>query len=266
MTSAKKREKKKQETAPEKASRGLVIQKNELSRNLRYADRFSVLLPAEKKTVLYLVSRINKGDTAFVPVRLKYTELAKIIRFGTRGGRQAAGFRRYVEQLSLKKFWVAGADGSGSFREYTSWIENPKIYEDGTVELCLNRSLAPYLLDAERSPFTMCRFGYIMNLMKKHSIDLYLYFKSIENCGRWETFPECLSGLLGTSSYDRFSDFEERVLAPSVDEINEKTDICVDYDVVRSGRRVESVCFTVRGHKNLLYLQEGAPLPQAGAC
>lgn len=59
-----------------------------------------------------------------------------------------------------------------------------------------------------------------------------------------------LTGTQNKKSYHNFAKFNQAVLTPAIDEINEKTDIEVAYELKRQGIKVISVKFNIKKNKN----------------
>lgn len=223
-----------------------ILQSNLLSQKIDYfhdagIDEFNHLCPKEKKIVLYLCSLVKKEDTAFRPVRMKISEWCRVINAPVTGGNEYRSFKDLLKQLASKKFWVPYRDTSIIC---SSWIEEP-IMDEATHEatLQLNEHMARYFLHVT-SPFTMFKYGYVVQLKLKYSIDLYIFFKSIQNMPSWSVGPEFFHRLLGPK-YCKCSDLERRVLIPVIREINQKTDIQVQYHIIRQGKALQQVVFSV---------------------
>lgn len=107
---------------------------------------------------------------------------------------------------------------------------------------------------AKRLFFNIEKFGYIrynlentMAMKSKYSISLYQYLKA--DCFRinWKVEIDRLRGSIlhcDAQNYkNHFSDFNEKVLKPSVNEINKKSDLMVEYSTIFSSGRVIEIGF-----------------------
>jgi len=83
-----------------------------------------------------------------------------------------------------------------------------------------------------------------IKLRSKHSQILYRFLKKHGNI---TVTVEELQSVFGIS-YKRFRDFSQRVFYPAVEEINDKTDIFVDFKFKKKGRggKIEAVSFEVK--------------------
>ena len=95
---------------------------------------------------------------------------------------------------------------------------------------------------------------HLFKLSNGQAIKLYPFFKSWASKGKYTTYEKGnKSGLqifkeqfgFNSNGYTRFANFENKVLKPSITEINEKTDITVEYEI--TGSNLESVRPRVKG-------------------
>ncbi|MGB1257499.1 MAG: replication initiation protein [Thiolinea sp.] len=140
--------------------------------------------------------------------------------------------------------------------EKIRWVSKA-TYDSGNGRVTINFSpeILPYLtLLNER--FTSYDLRYIANLSSTYAIRIYEYLKQyvkLRNEIRVEltTFKEMLEL---SSAYSRFSNFKARVLLPAIEQINEHTDLVVDWEVVREKRSVVAIDFSFSRSEEALSL------------
>ena len=78
-------------------------------------------------------------------------------------------------------------------------------------------------------------------------VRIYELLKQYERIGRREIDLQELRRYLGIleEEYSRFYDFERRVLKQAKEEINEQTDLNIDYEKLKTGRRITSILFKI---------------------
>ncbi|NPA13831.1 MAG: replication initiation protein [Aquificae bacterium] len=95
--------------------------------------------------------------------------------------------------------------------------------------------LAPFILEIKRG-FTLYEVKTFLSLDSIYSKKLYRFLKKLQKYGRVEVPIEEIRFFLQVENeYRNFNDLEKRVLKPSVEEINEKTDLFVEYEKKRLG-------------------------------
>src|SRR5690606_24538799 len=88
----------------------------------------------------------------------------------------------------------------------------------------------------------------ILSLSSASSIRLYELMKKWEYLGKWEITIEKLKDRLGIKqqSYSVYGNFKNRIIVPSINELNEKTDIQISFKEIKTGRKVVGFEFTIR--------------------
>jgi hypothetical protein len=95
--------------------------------------------------------------------------------------------------------------------------------------------LAPFILEIRRG-FTLYEVKTFLSLDSLYSKKLYRFLKKLQKYGRVEVPIEELRFFLEVENeYPNFNDLERFVLKPAVEEINEKTDLFVEYETKRRG-------------------------------
>ena len=122
-------------------------------------------------------------------------------------------------------------------------------YEEGAgcFYIEIDRNFKPYLLELKEF-FSKIPIKYTYVLNSKYAIRLYELLKQYEGTGYRVDKVSDLREMLGVEPYEyqRFPDFEKRVLKTAVKEINEKTDIEVSYTKKRTGRKITHIEFSIK--------------------
>jgi len=97
-------------------------------------------------------------------------------------------------------------------------------------------------------------------LESKHSIALYEVMKDYQKLGEYTCSIDTFKNLMGieTGQYQIFTMFRKRVLDRAIDEINSKTDIHLDYRLVKQGRK--NVAINISVTKNASIKAQGSEL------
>jgi plasmid replication initiation protein len=91
----------------------------------------------------------------------------------------------------------------------------------------------------------------LRGLNSKHSVALYEFMKDYQNLGKYRCEVGEFRRLMGIKpeQYSIFSMLKKRVLDTAVEEINEKTDILIAYELERMGRKITSIVLKVTAKK-----------------
>jgi len=149
------------------------------------------------------------------------------------------------------------------------WIEKLKLNELGEDGLILcgiidsiaisskenkiivkfNSYITPLVFELKRR-YTSYELKYILLLDLKHSPILYELFKKNEKLGKFRIPLDRLRDILGISdkpTYRMWGAFLKKILIPSLEEINEKTDLIVDFETEKGPHgRVENLIFYIK--------------------
>ena len=109
--------------------------------------------------------------------------------------------------------------------------------EDGELTFEFNKPILKALKDPES--MTLINFDILLKLSKRYSIPLYENFKASINDGFLELTLAQIRTILNMSAnqYEKIAEFKRSVLNPSINEINEQTDIDVTYlDIKAPGK------------------------------
>lgn len=193
----------------------------------------------EQKIILYAVSKLDREKENFNLLSLnirKFTEL-----LGTTQERYTE-IREIVRELRGKEIIIKTEE-----RELiTGWLSSIEYLKDkGIIELEFSQKLIPYLLQL-KSKFTRYQLENILNLKSKYSIRLYELMKQYESIGKREfKLKELKKILFVENQYERMYDLERFVLKPAEEEINKNTDIFINYEKIKTGRRITSFLFKI---------------------
>lgn len=102
--------------------------------------------------------------------------------------------------------------------------------------------------------YSLLNLGLMNNLSGKYSVALYELLQDYKKIHRLRIDIIAFKNLLNVSldKYKNFNVFREKVIDYSVNEINEKTDLKIEYELERSGRTYSSIIFNIQSSQNIL--------------
>lgn len=213
----------------------LVVKSNELIQKTRF--QFSL---QEQKALLYIISKLKPDQKDFEYMTFDLSDFCEVSGIQI-NGRSYADIKAAMDGLN-KPFWMF----IDEHREKQCHFITEAIinHSQGTIDFLLDNSLKPYLLELTRN-YTEYELKYILTMRSKYSIRLYELLRSWANRGSCTYELDHLQQLLG-SSYDRWQDIKRKVLEVATAEINECTDLNIEWTPKKSGRSITGVQFDIK--------------------
>ncbi len=165
-------------------------------------------------------------------------------------------FKKSIERLQKQAVFQIKQNNKGK-EEYISIVPIPTVkwnnYDD-LVTVKFNEDIMPYLIDLKEN-FTQYLIFDIAKLNSKYSIVLYKWItmnyniyekynnKKMKN--PFITIEELRKMTDTVDQYERFDNFENRIIKSSLDEINKNTRYEITYEKVRKGRKYVGINFFI---------------------
>ena len=219
-------------------NRELIVQHNRL-----VESRYRVSLQ-EKRIILWLLSQIKSTDNDFTKHRISIKDFCTIV--GVNSNNMYAELQKVTKRLIGRVLTIR--DSSKGLTLQVAWLSVAAYWEnEGVIDLKIASDLRPYLLELKKE-FTVIKITDVMALSSVYAIRVYELLKQYETIGDREFLLEDLRLQCGVSEnkYKRFNDLKKDVLERAKREINEKTDILIDYEEIKTSRKITSIQFTIK--------------------
>ncbi len=224
----------------------MVTFKNELLSSPFRKQPELTLSTAQTKLILFLVSLIDMDDKEFNEVKISYRQFCEHFGFSYDGGKSKKLIRHQLVSLSGKNVYLKNEDGT--VETLYHWLAPIHIYpKEYKIGFKLADELRPYYLELKNN-FTQYQLGYVTEFRNKYSFLLYDTLKRWSTYNKGEFFYpiETAKADLSMGKYEDMRDFTRHVLKPAVEEINNKSDLHVVYRFAKAGRKITTICFTIR--------------------
>lgn len=219
--------------------------KNKLIVKSNYIVEASYKLSLGEQRVIYvLTSMINSTDDEFKPYKLTVKEFTEIL--GTKSKDMYNQVSRYVEGLRDRDLTIIKEKSILK----TKWLSSAEYFiDDGYVELCFDPKLKPYLLMLKER-FTKLSLDQMVSFSSQYHGRIYELLKQYEKIGERIFKLDDLKSLLGIGfdEYAQYGLFKQRILSKSKDEINKNSDIDIDFEEIKIGRKVTSIKFYMKSN------------------
>jgi len=127
---------------------------------------------------------------------------------------------------------------------------------EGRVLLRFDEDLVPHLLGLQ-GEYTKYRIQDVYQFSRASTWRVYELLRQFKKIGKREIELEDLRWKLGLADkYERPIDLNRRVIAPAVEEINATSDLLVQYEQKKRGRRITALIFHIRDNPNTKTPQE----------
>ena len=220
-----------------------IVKANKL---IEAKGRLSLL---EQKLFASLVSEITPEDKDFKTYHLDIKELAEFIESDSNTIYE--DLKKVAKNLTNKQIFIEEYNENGVESFFaTNLISSARHSKgDSYIKIAIDPNLKPYLLaiNGEETPFTKYMLKNILKLSSSYSIRLYELLKQYLNIrSRKFKMDELREFLSIEDKYKRFTNFENRILKVAKKEINEHTDIDIDYKKIKKGRSITHIEFSIQ--------------------
>ena len=142
-------------------------------------------------------------------------------------------------------FPIITEDGRKAFDGF-QWISYIRYVEGkGYFIARINEDMKPYLLNLKEK-FTKYNLDYALKMRSFYSIRIYELLSQFKNTGWRQIEIEELRNLLGIGQkHSRYNDLKRTIIEHSKKEINKLTDLNIEYEEIKTGRKVTSIKFII---------------------
>lgn len=199
------------------------------------------LTVAEQKVVLNMIAQIDNNLTDFEKIRISVKSLSKACGFTQKNGYQQ--LQKIVKKLLGRTIFLQQRNGSGWYGSH--WVQSCRYVRlvDGDedcsyIEYKMDSELCPHFLQLKER-FLKSKMQTLVSFNHVYSTRFYMIFKNRVKIGHIRYSFEALCKLLELpKSYNKSAiNLKNKVIKVAVEEINEKSDILVEYTYYKEGGR-----------------------------
>lgn len=216
------------------SNRNIVKQSYELN-NAKYS-----LNAVETDLIMKMIAEIKNEDKDFHPYRFKVSEIEA--KMGKKLNRNS--LKTMATELRRKNLYID--KGKGGFL-VTGWVSSFEYYaEQGEIELCFDPKLKPYLLELQNR-FAKADIRHIFQLSSEYAKRIYTIFKQWEQIGEYTIEVKEWQRILDVPKTQlMYGEFKRKVIETAKEQINEKTDLEVNYEEIKTGRKITHLKWTIK--------------------
>ena len=221
----------------------LVVQANTL------IEASYKLKPSQQKFLRVMASMINFGDEDFKLYEFKISDLMEL--YGVKDQSKYSEIPRQTKEL-MGNVLTFKDEKTEILVPFLSFYKHEK--GEGTIKVQFHPFLKPfYLYLNKENPFTKYQLKNIVSLKSTYSIRFYELLKQYQGIKLRTLTIEELRKIfkIKSNEYSRYNDFKRKVIIQAQNEIKEKTDICFDFEEIKTGRKVTSIKFFIKTNKKV---------------
>lgn len=133
------------------------------------------------------------------------------------------------------------------------WIQKgvKKLKGEGAITITWTDDVLKHISSLQ-SRFTTYKLRHIAELQSSHSIRLYELLMRFNSTGERVIFLDDFKSTLGISDkYPQFKILNRAVIKPSIEELNQRSDLIINYETIKKGRAVVALSFTFKQNKQM---------------
>lgn len=150
-----------------------------------------------------------------------------------------------IEELMKKIITIKDIENPNNFVKFALFRDTE--YKNGLLRVDLSPKILPYIKEAQEKLFTRFKIQNIKPLTSSHAIRIYLLLKQFEDTSWREIDINEFKKMLELEyKYKRIYDLKKYVLEVAKKQINENTDIKIDYELIKKGKKYTKIRFTIK--------------------
>lgn len=228
--------------AMEKAKKGyeIVVKANQL---VQLSETKMSL--AEMRAFAYVVAQLDHTkNTEDAKISFRRADFCRAV-----GIRSSSGGNNKALQDALEKLYASSIviQSGGRERKYhLLYMVDSALTETAAekeqIKIGIHKDILPLLTNLKKN-FTKYRLENVLGLKSKHAFRLYEFLKSLHG-GSHTASIERLKKICPRENIT-VSEYICQTIAPAIKEINEKTDLFVEWEKKKNGRYVVAIVFNV---------------------
>lgn len=218
---------------------------NKVSQTNRLIEAAQKLSIREKRLVMFAASRIDsrKYRPADVPfIRVPVEDFSRV--FGIAKTSAPSELNASVKELWTSELSFVLDDGS--LDESIRWLQNKRLHpRKPYVDIKFSNDVYAELTEINRD-FTSFELRQLGRLETFHAMRVYELCRRYKTTGNRIDNLERLKLILGVAGkYSSVKDFRRWVLDPSIKDINKNTDLHVEIEPMKRGRKITGFSFII---------------------
>lgn len=202
----------------------------------------------EMRVLIRMLSFIEKEDTDFEEYDISVQDFKSYFDIDNDGSVYTR-LRDAVRSLMKKIITIRRKlpDGRVEETEMPMIVSLSKIVDDKSkLRISFHPKMRPYLLEL-KDKYLMYKIDNVLRLPTSYSIRLYELTKQYAKIGKRSLSIDEFKKILGIEDkYKQYTHLKKRIIEPSIEHINEHTDIILAYKEEKKGKKVVKLLFVIQ--------------------
>lgn len=214
-----------------------VVKSNEIIQKARYD--LNIL---ELKTLAYIFSKIKPTDKELQDYSFSIKEYCQVCGIDYKNGSNYINIKKSIKSLRDKSFWLLDEKGN---EVLVGWLSKARINKgSGKITVRLDDDIQKYVIGLFEN-FTQYELLSTLPMKSSYSFRIYELLKSYAYTKSHTFDIDDLKSKVGATNYTNFKDFRRYVLETATKEINLYTDIEINWEPIKDGKKVSKVKFDI---------------------
>lgn len=237
-----------------------LYESNDVAKYGIFAVTGNILSPIEYKALMYLLWKCSvETPGQFDALTMSLTELCHALGYENDKNYNLAHQAKQITDALLgimqKPLHIRNHEKS-AIANFV-WLQTViSDYKTDTLMVRFNSDLGKWFGQSLKRDFTIVRLKYLNRLRSTAAVVLYPFFCRYRGMRAFNYDLDDLSMLLTGKHGCEYKHLKANYLKPAIDAINEHTDIRVDMEENKKGRKVISICFYVQSEPAFDELKE----------
>lgn len=214
-------------------------------------SRFSMTVQ-QSKIILYMISQIRPDDTGKETYAFSVSEFCRACNIDYDNGKNLSNVKRALKSVASICVWIEQPDERDVLLHWLNKVVLDR--RTNTFEISFSTDMLPYLYDL-KTRYTSYALSNVLAMESKYGIRLYELLKSYQHTYDGEVTFDLneLKERIDATTYKRYPDFKRRVLDIATQDINEYSDINVEYKAFseNGGRGIDTINFKIKEPEGL---------------
>lgn len=190
----------------------------------------------QKKLLFFLISNIEPDDSDFKRTTISISDYFRLTGVNE-GGVDRKNLEKEIQSFADKSFWIGTR-----VKELYRWVNIARIdYDKNEITLELHETIKEFLLNLDQKSRAIFQLGYALSFKHKYSPDLYAFAASIKdfmtkNKTMYKMPVDEAMLKFGNGTYKQVAQWKRKILEPSLKEINEKTDLNLHVEFLKTDK------------------------------
>lgn len=205
---------------------------------------------SEQKLFIFAIKNINQDNDEFTESTFSISDFAKYADLDIKYLYKE--IETMTDNIMKTLIYIRHKENSDKWVKYN--LTSKCEYNNGKITFRFNNDMKPLLLKLHEHYFLQA--PEVLSFKSWYSIRIYdlLKSKAFKNDEFIISIKDLKTILYIENKYSRFNNFKTRVLDVAIKEINEKSDIYVEYEKIYKGRLVVQLKFIIKDHE-IKYIQ-----------